>query len=788
MNRPITLLFRHILCFIVLLLAQHISMAQSSKTGTITGKVTTADGRPAEGVSVMLAGTSKGAITNAEGNFALKKVNEGEHTLVISFTGLQTQKITVTVSEGKNADVTVSLKESADMMNEVIVQSKRVSYKEDKPSSSLRIATPLMETPQSIITVNRNILDDQQVFTVTDVAKNVSGVTTIFPYVGVYTDFNIRGTRASSNKLRNGMTATGGGVLQEDVSYIESVEFIKGPAGFMLAQGEPGGMYNVVTKKPLGRTHAGASFTTGSYGLYRGAIDVGSTAGEDKSFSYRLNVMAQKSGTLLDYGINNRVSIAPVIRYHFNDQTALTVEYNFDKATVNGTFAQVPTRNGKFMRRSLSVEDPLADPMKFINHYGYINLQHQLSDDWKLTAQVGSQYADQEGTLFYTTSVVGANDLLPRNYRYIARRSTSTTGQVFLNGHLHTGSLSHKILFGFDGGMVENKSASISILNILPLNVVKPVYGLFTGIDTLMDEGSVLLRSPSRVTWQAFSLQDDVRITDWLQLTVGGRYTHYENNSSGAALIDDVFTPRVGLLVQPVKNTSVYFLYDRAFVAQTGTNVAGERFDPLRGNNLEVGIKREWFNKRLFTQVAIYNITKNNALTNDINNPGFSIQTGELKSKGVEVDIMGMINRSWSVVANYAYTNSKVTKDNNPQIQGTRQQTPVHTMNAWLKYTVVEGKLSGLALGLGGSYYKDQYTFTTRKNATDAQAKLPDYKSLNASISWKIRKISIGVNVDNITNEFNVIGNYNYTYGTSGEYVYIALPGTNWRMNIAYQF
>jgi iron complex outermembrane receptor protein len=787
MQLPKTLLIRPVASLFVFLLFHHLSFAQT-KTGSINGTVTTADGRPAEGVSVVLAGTSKGAITNASGNFEFKKVAEGQQVLVVSFIGLQTQRVNVSITDGVAASINVTLKESAEAMQEVIVQTKRVAYKEDQPSASLRIATPLMETPQSIISINRNILDDQQVFTVTDVSKNVSGVTTIFPYVGVYTDFNIRGTRTSSNKLRNGMNTSGSGILQEDVSYIESIEFIKGPAGFMLAQGEPGGMYNVVTKKPLGRTHASVNFTTGSYGLYRSAIDVGSTLGEDKNFSYRLNIMGQKSGTHLDYGVNNRLSIAPVMRYQFNDKTALTLEYNLDKATVNGTFAQLPTKDGKFFRRSLTVEDPVADPLKFVNHYGYVNLQHQLTVNWKLTVQLGSQYGNQDGTLFYTTAVVDANNMLPRNYRYIGRRSVATTGQVFMNGHFNTGKIEHTLLAGFDGGTVENKNVTVSILNVLPINVTKPAYGLYAGIDTLLKGQNLSLRSPSRVTWQAFTLQDDIRLTNWLQLTVGGRFTHYENNASGEALRDDVFTPRVGLLLQPLNNTSVYFIYDRAFVAQTGTNAAGERFDPLRGNNLELGIKHEWFGKRLFTQLAVYNITKTNALTADIDNPGFSIQTGEVKSKGIELDIVGMIDKNWSVVANYAHTDSKITKDNNPQLQGNRQQAPRHTYNAWLKYAINSGVLNGLALGIGGSYYKDQYTFTTKKNATDAQATLPDYKSLNAMASYKIKKISLGLNVDNITSAFNIIGNYNYTYGTNGEFVYIAMPGINWRLSVTYQF
>jgi iron complex outermembrane receptor protein len=764
------------------------SIAQSNNTdGIIKGKVTTSDNEPAVNVTVKLKNKPRTVLTTEDGSFTIRNLAAGDYELEISLVGYQTTTERVSVRSKETSTVTIQLQVTGKQLQEVVISASSGSYKSDQPSSSLRIQTSLMETPQAIISVNRNLLDDQQIFTVTDVSKNVSGVTSIFPYVGVYTDFNIRGTRTTSNKLRNGMSTNASGVLQEDLSYVENIEFIKGPAGFMLAQGEPGGMYNVVTKKPLRKTHAAFNITTGSYGLYRSAIDLGSTAGKEKKLSYRLNIMGQKSGTNLDHGINNRISVAPVIRYDFNKATSLTFEYNFDKAAVNGTFAQVPTRNGKFLRRSFSVEDPSAEPLRFTNHYGYLNLQHQLNENWKLTVQAGIQYALQKGSLFYTTAPISESNLLQRNYRYLGRKSTATTAQVFLNGNLRTGSITHKILAGADGGMVDSKQIFANINNVLPINVVKPVYGLAAGIDTLMNESALLWQSPVRIVWQAITIQDDIRFTPWLQLTIGGRYTYYENTSSGAPMKDNVVTPRAGLVLQPLENLSIYALYDRAFVAQTGTNAAGDRFDPLKGENLEFGIKKEWFGKRLLTQVAVYNITKNNALTSDINNPGFSVQTGEIKSKGIELDLMGSIGKNWNIVANYAYTDAKITKDNNPNLEGTKQQAPLHTTNAWIKYTITDGLLKDLGVGIGGSYYSNQYTFTTRKAASDPQAKLPDYKSLNASLSYKTGNLLFALNIDNLTNEFNIIGNYNYTLGARGEYLYIALPGTNWRFSATYK-
>lgn len=771
----------------LLIEGRQITIQASQGKGTVTGTVKTSDGRPAGFVTVRIRG-QRSTQADEQGRFTLENIEAGGYTITASYVGLQTQQQQVTVVAGGTVQVTFALSEDAQTLQEVVVNGQQNTYNKQLPSPSLRIQTPIMKTPQSVLSIGRQVLEDQQVFTMTDVARNVSGVTSIFPYVGIYTDFNIRGTRAGSNKLRNGMNTNGSGSLQEDMSYVENIEFIKGPAGFMLAQGEPGGMYNVVTKKPLGYQHLSASFATGSYGLYRGAIDMGSGIGTGNKLAYRLNVMKQYSGTHLDYGVNNRLSVAPVLQYRIDDRTSLTAEYNLDVAKVNGSFAQVSTRNQRFLRRSFTVEDPVADPMRLATHYGYLNLQHRISDQWKLTAQIGTQYADQDGFVFYTTAAIGADGLLPRNYRYIGRRSTINTGQVFINGDVRTGEVGHQILLGVDGGVNNSKLKLVDVQNILPINVDKPVYGLSAGIDTLINSSIHPWRSPNRILWQAVSLQDDIAFTDWLQLTVGGRFTHYENGGSAEVLVDNVFTPRAGLVIQPLANTSIYVLYDQAFVPQTGTNFAGERFEPVTGSNFEVGLKREWFSKRLLTQLAAYRIVKNNALTSDPEHLNYSIQRGQLQTKGIELDAIGSIATNLDLVVNYAFTDSKITKDTDPEVVGQRGQAPRHAYNLWAKYRVDRGALSGLGLGLGGSYYQDQYGgWTTKKNPSDPEI-LVDYKSLNAALYYQIGKLNFALNVDNLTDEFNFLGSFNYTKGANGEYTYIAMPGINWRLAATYKF
>ncbi len=765
----------------------NVIIVREKQKGTVKGSVSTSDGNPAGFVTVSIPG-QRSTQTDQDGLFTLNNIESGTHTITASFVGLHTQRQQISVEAGGVVTVTFTLSENAQTLQEVVVKSGQNAYGRVQPSSSLRIETPFIKTPQSIVSIGRQTLEDQQVLVMTDVARNVSGVTTIFPYVGIYTDFNIRGTRATQNRLRNGMSTSGWGGVQEDMSYVESVEFIKGPAGFMLAQGEPGGMYNVVTKKPLGHRHLSAGFTTGSYGLYRAAVDFGSTIDKEEKMAYRVNLMNQFSGTHFDYGVNNRFSLAPVLQYRINDNTTLTAEYNMDLAKANGAFNQVISRNRQFLRRSFTVEDPSVDPVEMRSHYGYLNLQHRINDQWKLTAQVGTQSSRWNGFMFYSWAEIDENGDLPRDYIYYAPKSFNTTGQIFLNGKFNTGKIIHNTLFGIDGGINKSRSIYTGVYGVLPINVDNPVYGLTQGIDTLIDKSSLVWGRPSEVLWQALSFQDDISFTDWLQLTVGGRFTHYENGGSGEILKDDVFTPRAGLVVQPFANTSVYALYDQSFIAQTGTNFAGERFKPLTGNNMEIGIKREWFNKRLLTQLALYRIIKNNVLTSDRDHPNFSIQRGQMQSKGIELDVLGAVTENLNIIVNYAYTDARITRDTDPSVVGQRGEAPRHAYNVWAKYQVPRGALKGLGLGLGGSYYKDQYGgWTTKKNPGDPEV-LVDYKSLNAALYYRIGKLNIGLNVDNLTDAFNFLGSFNYNMGAGGEYMYIALPGRNWRFSVSVKF
>ena len=241
-------------------------------TASIKGVVHTSDNKPAEGVSVTVKGLNRTTIADNNGAFTIKNVPNGNFTLIVTLVGYNDVEQNVTVTAGETATVNINLSLSNNELNQVVVLSNKSAFKTNRVSSSLRLQSPIIEIPQNIQVVTGKLIQDQQIFDMLEgVTRNVSGATRVEHWDN-YANITMRGSQVSA--FRNGMNvSTSWGPLTEDMSMVERIEFVKGPAGFMLANGNPSGFYNVVTKKPSGRTKGEASISLGSFDMYRAALD-----------------------------------------------------------------------------------------------------------------------------------------------------------------------------------------------------------------------------------------------------------------------------------------------------------------------------------------------------------------------------------------------------------------------------------------------------------------------------------------------------------------------------------
>ncbi|HEY8388764.1 MAG TPA: TonB-dependent siderophore receptor, partial [Parasegetibacter sp.] len=669
----------HLIFFIVFITPHFLSYSMGNieePRGMIKGQVYTSDDKVASFVTVQLTSANKMTSADENGQFIFKNVAPGDHELEISLIGYQTSKTRVSVSDGQTTAVAIKLELLHAELEAVVIQYLKNSYKANRISPSLRLTTPILELPQNIQVVTGSVLSDQQVISMSDgVIRNVSGLVRAEHWGDLYTNITARGSQIQA--LRNGMNVTNShwGPLTEDMSFVSHIEFVKGPAGFMMAGGDPSGFYNVVTKKPTGHSNGEVTLTLGSYNLYRTAVDFDGKLSDDGRLLYRVNLSAQNKNSHRPNEYNNRYVVAPVISYQLDEKTLLTAEYSFQKAVMSnvGSFYVFSPDGFVSLPRDFTSLPAGTPGTKINDHSFYFNLQHQFNSNWKITAQLAHFRYDQEGASMWPTSV-NPDGTLIRNIGIWDANSVMNMGQVFLNGEFKTRSLNHKVLIGLDISKKDyladwNQSHDLDLpgseFDPRSPNHGTPPNGYpdFDRSKSLEERayaaGSFQLQQASSVY-----LQDEISLmSNKLRLTIAGRYTHLIQEYYGADSAVH-FTPRVGLSYSIDKETSVYGLYDQAFIPQSGALSNGGKVQPITGNNIEVGIKKEWLGGKLRTTLTAYRIIKNNELTDDPfdPNPAISIELGQKRSQGIEFDLNGRVTDGLRLILNYAYTGSRITK------------------------------------------------------------------------------------------------------------------------------
>ncbi|WP_316847777.1 TonB-dependent receptor [Pedobacter psychrodurus] len=801
--KPISLTF-------LLSLFSLFSFAQQS--GTIKGKVSTSNGKPAAFISIGLKGKGQGTISDETGNYTINRVKAGTYTIKASAVGIDASEKSITIEAGETKIVDFVLKENDQVLEEVTVAGINKKYKVSLPSATLRLNEPLLEAPQNIQIVSNQIIKDQQIISMSDgLIRNVSGAVRLEHWGDMYTNILMRGSQIQA--MRNGFNVVSSywGPLTEDMSFVDHIEFVKGPAGFMLGNGDPSGMYNVVTKKPTGLNQGEVSFTAGSFDLYRTAIDFDHKLTADGKFLFRLNAAAQNKASFRPYEKNDRYSIAPVLSYQITPSTKLTAEYVLQNAKMTevGSYYIFNPAGYASLPRDFTLTQPGVQPTRINDHSVTLNLTQQLGQNWKLTAQAAYYKYLQNGSSSWP-SVINANGTVIRNVGIWDAESTMKLGQLFVNGTVKTGGIVHRILAGFDGGKKNyiadwGQSHDLDLASA-PFDLYNPNYGFPSNGYPNFDRSTPLLQRAIA----AGGLMDQKYLSGYVQdelgffnnivrLTLAGRYT-YVNQSAYGSPADKAkhFTPRVGLSVSVDKNTSVYAVYDEAFTPQTGFFRDGGTAKPITGNNKEFGIKKDWFDGRWNTTLSLYRITKQNEITGDPNNQAgetFSIVIGEKRAQGVEFDVRGELTKGLNLIANYAYTDAKVTKVADG-VEGVfvGQVVPgfsKHTANAWLTYSLQNGALKGFGVSGGFTYLVDRAVGTY--SGENANENLPDYFKLDGGLFWGNKKIKITANVFNILDKYLYSGAYYTNYWNAPTYdqaVYSwqAEAPRNYRVSVAYKF
>lgn len=781
--------------------------------GKITGKITLSDNAPAESIAIALKNTRYNTTTNFSGQYEIKNIKPGNY--IISINGIGIQAITESISIKANQTITKNFKlsENKEELNEVII--KKNKYKQNNPSLSLRLNTPVLEIPQNVQIISGQTLKDQQITSMSDgVIRNVSGAVRLEHWGDLYANITMRGSQIQA--FRNGFNVVSSfwGPLTEDMSFVDHIEFVKGPAGFMLSSGDPAGLYNVVTKKPTGITKGEASIMGGSFDFYRASIDLDGKLDKKGKLLYRFNAMAQNKGSHRHFEHNDRYVIAPVISYQLDDKTKITAEYNYQRANmteVGSYYIFGPTNDGYgTMPIDFTMTQPGLPDTKINDHSAYLLFEHNFNPNWKLTAQtsyfkylqqgysswpsaVGPYSIDTNDDNIPDTQVLDSGEII-RNVGIWDAESNMYLGQLFLNGKFNTGSVSHKVLGGIDLGSKDymadwGQSHDLDTFED-PFNVSNPDYGMpanglpnFDRSKPLKERAGGIMNSE----YAAGYIQDELGFYEnKIRLTLAARYTWLSQTNWGQTIEDSHITPRAGLSISLTPSTAIYGLYDQAFTPQSGIIKNGDAVKPLTGNNVEIGIKKDWFNGSWSTSLSAYSILKKNELTADPENTAgqnYSIVLGEKRARGFEIDVRGKILEGLNIIANYAFTESVVNKSN---VESIKVGTIVpgyskHTANSWLNYTVSNGKLKGLGASVGGTFLAGRQTDTWSAGLE----KLPNYFKMDGGLSYETGKLKFTANMFNILNEYLYSGSY---YSYLNAYYWQTEAPRNVRVGVTYKF
>ncbi|MEM6434574.1 MAG: TonB-dependent receptor [Cyanobacteria bacterium P01_D01_bin.115] len=651
--------------------------------------------------------------------------------------------------------------DSDETLRIVVTSEERSRYIEPNTTTATRTDTPLRDIPQSIQVIPREVLEDQQVIRLNDALRNVSGVVSTAQGSFGGQRFAIRGFEDASI-LRDGarLTFSGDSFGFPELANLEAVEVLKGPASILVGSIEPGGVINLVSKQPLSEPFYNLELQTGNRELISPSLDFSGPLTDDGRLLYRLNTLYRTEDSFRDFDTEiERFFIAPTISWQISDRTDLNISFEYiddERPADNGLVAiDEEVANIPFDRVIGELDDTTQDERLRAAY----QFEHRFSDRWKLRNNFS--YSKIDFSLGLTAFSAGGFDettgdgfLLPSTNSNIRETYDLQTNVV---GEFNTGSVEHTVLFGVDLFRADFRDREIRIdfFSPIPFNIFDPVYGTVPRPDE--EDIPLIVSSDSRTDGLGVYLQDQVTLLDNLKLLAGVRYetvdqevinnpTDLNPNSSESSLNEDAFTPRIGLVYQPIEELSLYGSYTTSFVPNTAITAEGDVLEPERGEQFEIGARAELLEGQLTANLALFNIAKQNVAAPDPDDPTntFSIATGEQRSRGIELDILGEILPGWNIIANYAYIDAEITEDEDGN-QGNRlRNIPEHNVNLWTTYDIQDGPLEGLGFGLGVNYVSERFGDNVNSFTAD------DYFLTNAAVSYKRDNWRAALNIRNL--------------------------------------
>ncbi|WP_372072361.1 TonB-dependent siderophore receptor [Tistrella mobilis] len=639
-------------------------------------------------------------------------------------------------------------------------------------SLATKTDTPVIEVPQSLSIVTRQEMDDRGVTDLNDAIAYAPGIRAIdYPGGQGMPLMYLRGFRAQSQRdfyrdgLRNGYNPYDSFV---EPYGLENVAVLRGPASVLYGDAAPGGLVSMTTKRPTEDPFGEIRLEYGSFDRKQVAIDLGGPLDEDRHILYRLTALKRDADTQIDHSRDDSVYIAPALTLDSREGTRLTLLAQYQNWTQGGSEQSLPLDNSVYSNGIKIPSDFYMGIPGFTDwevessSVGYA-FEQEIDDTWTFRNNLRYTHAE----LDYVSAFIWDWPIAVVDGHYVnigvqqrPRTSDTLVADANVNGAVETGPLVHDLTVGVNYGYSRIRETRTNSTNYAHIDILNPDY------DVDFTYGAPWTDSKSIIRQIGVYAQDQIRIDNWV-LTLNGRQDWAEGSEYEYAGAEDTvdkvrnhaFTGRVGAAYLFENGLAPYLAYSTSFEPLAGRDVDGDSFEPTTGEQYEAGIKYQPQGLNLLVTASIFQLTQQNVLTTDPENVGFSVQQGEVRARGLELEAKGDIGDGWSVVASYAYTDSEVTKDNNARLVGTRTQAvPYHTAGLWVNHDFQTAALAGLRIGAGLRYVGS--SLTAADAGTGTQAEIDGYTLFDASASYDLSQVhpglaglSLGVSGINLTDE-----------------------------------
>ena len=628
-------------------------------------------------------------------------------------------------------------------------------------SAAMKSDTPILETPQSVSVVSRDQLDARSVTTLVEGLQYVAGLA-IQPggkdprFDNVFIrGFDNNGYGAYRDGLREVGDPNFFSLFRNEPYGFERIDVIKGPSSVMYGQGAPGGLVDVISKRPPQEAFGEIAGQFGNYDRFQGAFDFGGPATKDGTLLYRLTGVFRDSDAQIanfsNFVKDNRTYIAPAVTWKPTNNTTLTIlaDYTHDLTGNAFPLSMAHVSGGKITGVTalpLFLGDPSYNRFDQEQERVGYQFEHRFSNN--LIFESKARYGHSELDYRYLTFIGSPVDTLT----IFPRRSVRTleqTDSVSTDNHLISkfsmGPLQHTVVSGVDY-LTFNMTDRTYGGSAPSLSKINPVYDQTIAMPTTLSNPS----ANQSIDQVGVYVQDQMKLQNWI-FTLGGRYDASEQNTytlvtnKTTDTKDTAFTKRGAVSYVFDSGVAPYYSYSESFLPTPGTDFGGSPFKPTTSQQHEIGVKYQPSRILLMT-LALYDLTRQNSLTTDPAHLGSSVQLGEVNSRGVEFEVLAQVMPGLNLVATYTNQDVKVTETTVAADLGKVPTSVARQLaSAYVDYTVQGGTWAGWGLGGGVRYNGPTFADTTNTIVNEG------YVVFDAGLHYRQPKgVNLALNVKNI--------------------------------------